>query len=390
MKPAILVTGAGGFLGCRLVEHLLEQDVTVRAMAHRPSGAIRLARLPVDIAWCDITRIDEVRSAMDGCNVVVHCAYGTDPDSYQAKLATKNGTKNLLRAAVEKNIRHFIHISTIAVYSYSPKPPISEDSPFQPPSDNYCRDKINAEKAVWRAIRKDGLNATVLRMGNIYGPFSIPWTIRPIKNIQEGIECLVDEGAYPSNMLFVDNAVEAILRTIGNRNAYGEAFFITDDERSWREYYEQYAHWSGIKELRSVTSRQVLDMECAADHRIMNWIKDFRENVLAPSLKDAVYRAASSNSMGPLAAMLWRPVPIEWRERILGPQSNPLSLCCDFAPPESHRDTVLAPLGLLQIYKGCVAFSNEKAKSLMSFGPAVSFDEAMHKTHEWVKWARLI
>jgi nucleoside-diphosphate-sugar epimerase len=390
VKPVILVTGAGGFLGCRLVEHLFGQAVTVRAMAHRPAGAVRLARLPVDIVWCDITRIEDVRSAMEGCDFVVHCAYGTVSDPRHAKAVTKDGTENLLKVAVEKKIKQFIHISTIAVYGYSPTPPISEDSPFQPPSDNYCRYKAQAEKAVWKSIRNQGLNATVLRMGNIYGPFSSPWTIRPLKNIQDGIECVVDGGEHASNMVFVDNAVEAILRTIGNSKASGESFFITDDEHAWREYYEEYARWSGVERLRSVTSQQVAEMERAAGRRVANWIKDLRENVLAPSIKDAVYRAALSKSMGPLAAAIWRPIPIAWRERILGPQSNPLSLFCDFSPPAMDRDTILAPLGVLQVYNGRVAFSNHKAKTLLGFGPIVSFKDAMEQTHEWAKWARLV
>jgi nucleoside-diphosphate-sugar epimerase len=327
---------------------------------------------------------------VEGCDVVVHCAYGTAPDAHQAKAVTEDGTENLLKVAVEKGIKQFVHISTIAVYSYSPTPPVSEDSLFQSPSDNYCRDKAQAEKAVWKSIRNHGLNATVLRMGNIYGPFSGPWTIRPLKNIQNGIECVVDGGEHASNMVFVDNAVEAILRAIGNSKASGEAFFIIDDEHSWREYYEEYARWSGVKKLRSVTSQQVAEMERAAGRRVANWIKDVRENVLAPSIKDAVYRAALSNSMGPLAAALWRPVSIAWRERILGPQSNPLSLFCDFAPPALDRDTVLAPLGVLQVYNGSVAFSNHKAKTLLGFGPAVSFEDAMKQTHEWAKWARLV
>lgn len=390
MKPVILVTGAGGFLGCRLVEHLLGQAATVRAMAHRPAGAVRLARLPVDIVWCDITRIEDVRSAVEGCDVVVHCAYGTIPDPSQAKAVTEDGTENLLKAAVEKRIKQFIHISTIAVYSYSPAPPISEDSPFQPPSDNYCRDKTQAEKAVWKAIRNHGLNATVLRMGNIYGPFSGPWTIRPLMNIQDGIPCVVDGGEHASNMVFVDNAVEAILRTIGNSNASGEAFFITDDEQGWRDYFREYARWSGVERLRSMSSQQVAEMEREVGRRVVNWIKDIYANVLVPTIKDGVYRAALSHSMGPLAAAIWRPVPIAWRERILGPQSNPLSLFCDFAPPSMNRDTILAPLGMLQVFNGRAAFSNHKAKTLLGFGPIVSFRDAMEQTHAWAKWARLV
>ena len=73
----ILVTGAGGFIGGRVVEVLHGlPGRSVRASVRRWSSAVRIGRLPVEIVLCDMTDPKQVRTAMEGIGAVVHCAYG--------------------------------------------------------------------------------------------------------------------------------------------------------------------------------------------------------------------------------------------------------------------------------------------------------------------------
>src|SRR6266566_699347 len=73
----ILVTGAGGFIGGRVVEVLHGlAGVSVRASVRRWGSAVRIGRLPVDIVLCDITDTAQVRTAMEGIGAVIHCALG--------------------------------------------------------------------------------------------------------------------------------------------------------------------------------------------------------------------------------------------------------------------------------------------------------------------------
>jgi uncharacterized protein YbjT (DUF2867 family) len=60
-KPRVLVTGAGGFLGCRSVEMLhASGQWDIRAAVRRPGGAARLARLPVEIVLADVCAADDM------------------------------------------------------------------------------------------------------------------------------------------------------------------------------------------------------------------------------------------------------------------------------------------------------------------------------------------
>ena len=385
MKPQrVLVTGAGGFLGCRLVERLLlGEKVPMRAMAHRPAGAVRLASLPVEIAWADITDPVSVEQAMRGCDVVVHCAYGSAGDRKTRHRVTVEGTRLLAKAALACGVRRFVHISTIAVYSYSPPTQVNEQTPFVQSSDPYCNDKIEAEEVIWKLIRRRNLPATVLRMGNIYGPFSIPWTVRPLAHIRDGYITLVDGGAHASNAVYVDNAVEAILLAIREEAAIGEAFFVTDDEVSWRAWYGRYASWLGNASLLSISSQE---LEAMLHPSVMQRVRLIAQDVrsaIPPIAKCTWQQLTSSKSMAPVVRAVREYVPDSMRRR----WRTQMDEDGDLPPQESRLFPLLA---LLHTYANRTLFSNEKAKRVLGYGPLVSFNQAAQITEGWARWARLV
>jgi nucleoside-diphosphate-sugar epimerase len=343
----------------------------------------------VEIAWCNLLHPNEVEQAVRGCDVIVHCAYGASGAySNERRLVTVDGTRNLLASAVRQGVKRVIHISTIAVYSYSPPDDVSEAVPLIRSGDDYCDDKIDAEKVVWKYIKYNKLQAVVLRMGNIYGPFSGPWTVRPLRHIQEGWITLVDGGVSSSNMIFIDNAVEAILLSILHDSGIGQAFFITDDPVSWASFYGRYADWQGGALLRSMHR----DEFNALLHRPpLEKLKkiggEIWNQVIVPSVRYSAFRIAGSPPLSHLAATLWRAVPSGWRKPILGDLSGK---SIPPAIPSAHSDETMPPLGLLQVYAARTTFRNDKAKQLLGYGPLIGLDDAMRITRQWAEWARLI
>jgi nucleoside-diphosphate-sugar epimerase len=393
VKPEkILVTGASGFLGGRFVERLLlAEGVPFRAMAHQPGRSMRLARLPVDIAWCDLTQPEQVASAMEGCDVVVHCAYGASGMPAENRRVTVDGTQILADAAVAQGVRRFIHISSIAVYSYSPPPNVTEATPLVRSRDAYCRDKVEAEEIIWERIRRRGLPGVVLRMGNIYGPFSGPWTIRPLQHIRDGIACLVDEGFHDANMVFVDNAVEAILLAIREDGAVGQAFFITDDPVSWQEFYGYYARWlEGIKlaSVRQETVDQIVHPSWSA--RLMSACRASWSEILLPIFRFGLLQAVLSPSLGKWVSRMAAPFSSEFKARLLGKQTDETSVIIQEQNQTAPMCPPLPPPGLLEVYASRTRFSNVKAKKILGFGPHCPLEEAMSITEQWARWARLI
>ena len=243
-KPRVLVTGAGGFLGCRTVELLhASGQWDVRAAVRRPGGAARLARLPVEIVLADACSAGDMKRAMTDCDAVVHCAVGTGWPPDAAFNVTVDGTRTTAEAALASGVRRFVHISSMAVHGDQVPARLDETVALQEGSGvSYQRAKVLAERAVAQLAER-GLPAISLRPARIYGPYSRTFTVRPLTALQSGQLVLAGDADTPSNMVYVDNVAEAIAcALIAAPSENGQAFLISEpDQLSWKQFYQYFA-----------------------------------------------------------------------------------------------------------------------------------------------------
>lgn len=245
-RKTVLVTGAAGFIGGRVVETLcLSGSANARAGIRRWSTAARVARFPVEIVLCDIMDEEQIAQAMAGATSVVHCAVGDRDVIIQ-------GTKNLLEAALRLGVDSFVYLSTAEVYG-NVSGSIDEMSPYQYTGKEYGDSKIEAEKLCWRFYEK-GLPVSVLRPTIVHGPFSATWTIGFAENIQSGNWGIFkDYGEGICNLVYVDDLVSAILLAVSDKNAVGEAFNINGPELiTWNRYFGKLAEALGLPELHEI------------------------------------------------------------------------------------------------------------------------------------------
>lgn len=176
-----LVTGADGFIGSHLVEHLIEKGIEVKAFTYYNSfntwGWIdtfpKEKQKEIEIFSGDIRDPNGVRKAMEGVEVVFHLAaliaipfsYHS-PDSY---IDTNiKGTLNVLQAARDFGTRVLI-TSTSEVYGTAQYVPIDEKHPFQGQSP-YSATKIGADRLAESFYRSFNMPITIVRPFNTYGP----------------------------------------------------------------------------------------------------------------------------------------------------------------------------------------------------------------------------
>lgn len=224
------VTGAGGFIGGRMVEVLSSDGIETRAGIRRWSTAARIGRLPVEIVQADLTRPDQVDAAVAGMDAVIHCATG--PGKVNAL-----GTRNVLEACLKGGVHRVVHLSTIDVYGDATGV-LSEDRPLMRTSAHYGDSKIEAEEIV-REYAAKGLHVVILRPTIVYGPFSALWVEEFVARLQ------VRPWPFPRelcsgtcNLVYVDDVVAAARLALQRPEASGEAFNINGPDRpTWFEYF---------------------------------------------------------------------------------------------------------------------------------------------------------
>ena len=251
-----LVTGASGFIGGRLAERLAtEEGLRVRAMVRDPKKAKRLQNLPLEVVRADLLDLESLRKAVDGCDLVFHCAAVVRETGDRNEFFDTNvkGTENILRVSRDAGVKKFIHFSSVSVYGMDPPDRTDETTPFQPCGNLYCDTKIAAEKAVWAAHHEARLPVVVIRPANVYGPYSNPWTVRPIKLINSGQMILINGGTGLCNYVYIDNLLDATLAGAKRDESVGEVYLVSDGMPvTWKEFFGYYAQMAGKPGIRSV------------------------------------------------------------------------------------------------------------------------------------------
>ncbi|MCJ7805545.1 NAD(P)-dependent oxidoreductase [Patescibacteria group bacterium] len=174
----IIVTGATGFIGKRLVSLLVEK--------HKPSsilclvwnknnemeikGRQTLSKLGVRMKKIDLVTKSGLGTIYKAPKIVIHLAGATDTSSSSYDCNDK-GTKNLLRYLKTLGPRtHFIHISTTAIMSGRRDCRRPFDEKLTPnPTNGYSKTKLIAEEFVKKACKEKNFRLTVLRYPTVYG-----------------------------------------------------------------------------------------------------------------------------------------------------------------------------------------------------------------------------
>ena len=176
MKTAF-VTGGSGFLGMNLVHCLVEANWNVVSMDLSSSNNAALEKLGVQCVAGDITDHASCEQLIpENTNAVFHVAGNVSHwklgDALQT-LVNVDGTRNMIEAALKKNVHRFIYTSSIAAYGFQPHR-VTESTPSTADNFwiNYFRTKRLAELEVHKGIRQ-GLDAVILNPSNIIGPYDL-------------------------------------------------------------------------------------------------------------------------------------------------------------------------------------------------------------------------
>lgn len=238
----VLVTGANGFVGARLVDQLVACGADVRAVIRSGLRSNRWTSSPRRRAFRgDVTDPESLRQAIEGCAVVFHCAWG-GVSMEESRLVNVEGTRHVVEAAAHAGVRRIVHVSSMAVHGGNLPPVLTESCPLIVEGDPYSVGKAEGERLAFERGKSLGVEVTALRPTLVYGPRSPLWLVSYLERVRREQIALIDDGRGLANLVFVDDLVDAMIAVAEHRDVVGEAFLISGAEpATWREYIDTLA-----------------------------------------------------------------------------------------------------------------------------------------------------
>lgn len=239
-KKSVLVTGAGGFIGSHLTEHLVELNASVKAFVRYNSrndwGLLEL--LPkqsldqIEVIMGNLTDADAIHYASNQVDVIFHLgSLIAIPYSYIHPRETIEtnilGTLNVLMAAKKNNIETIVHTSTSEVYGTAKYVPIDENHPLQGQSP-YSASKIGADKIAESFYRSFEQPIAILRPFNTYGPRQSARAVIPTTITQVLTKEKIFLGSlHPTrDYTYVKDVADAFIKVAESPKSVGEVINI--------------------------------------------------------------------------------------------------------------------------------------------------------------------
>jgi nucleoside-diphosphate-sugar epimerase len=246
-----VVTGGAGFIGSHLVEALVARGDDVVCVERRGAGPGWVRDQRIEFAPIGIESGDELRVALRGAEVVFHLAALTEART-PAEFYSVNteGTHRVLKAAAALGARapRVILLSSLAALG-----PCREGEPLSPdsvpcPLSHYGQSKLLAEAMVHAYA--DRVPATILRFPSVYGPRERA-VLKFFQMVQRGVALSIGRWDREVSMLYVDDAVQALLHAAGEPRAAGRTYCVAHPEPiTWARFADAAAAAIGRAPVR--------------------------------------------------------------------------------------------------------------------------------------------
>lgn len=236
----ILVTGASGFVGSRLIAHHQHQGRS-KAMQFRAVTRKQLVTESAGVEVCRIHHIDantDWSDALAGVDVVVHLAarvhvmndHAADPLQEYRKTNVAS-TLHLAQQAAMAGVKRFIFLSSIKVNGEKTKPgqPFTEES-LPHPEDPYGISKLEAEEGIRAISEQTGMEFVFIRPPLIYGPGVKANYLKLMQLVQKRFPLPLASISNRRSMLALDNLIDFILLAAKHPQAANQLFLLSDGQ----------------------------------------------------------------------------------------------------------------------------------------------------------------
>jgi farnesol dehydrogenase len=246
----VFITGATGFIGERLTQHLAESGVQVNALVRNPAKAAGIANTNVVPIRGELSDTESLRRAMEGCEQVYHLAGFLDVWHRDRSIYNRinvEGTRNILKAASDAGVKKLVFTSTAGTMGHSKRGVVNEDTgDISLVTTPYERTKAEAEELVrtWNSH----MESVIVNPSRVYGPGQlgrsniatqlIDWYSRGKWRFVPGT------GGQVGNYAFVEDVVRGHLLAM-EKGRHGERYILGGENRSYRDFFATIAEVTG-------------------------------------------------------------------------------------------------------------------------------------------------
>ncbi|WP_406036236.1 NAD(P)H-binding protein [Nocardioides sp. NBC_00163] len=205
-SPTVLVTGATGFIGRRLVAELTRSGTTVRAMTRRPDDYDG----PGEPVGADVNDPATLAPALDGVDVAIYLVHSLDHDDFEERDA--RAARSFGAAAARAGLRQIVYLGGLG----------DDDGDLSP--------HLRSRREVEALLGEAGVPVTVLRAAIVVGHGGVSWelTRQLVKNLPAMV--VPRWTATRTQPIAVDDVIRYLAGVIDNEDAVGEIFEIGGPE----------------------------------------------------------------------------------------------------------------------------------------------------------------
>ncbi len=246
----VFITGATGFVGGHVARRYAAEGAELRLLTRQTSRLDALAGLNADTVVGDLREPERLRSALSGCDVLVHVAadyrlWVRDPKEMYA--ANVDGTRELLRIAREVGVKRVVYTSSVATMGFKADGTIvNEDTPVSLADmiGHYKRSKFLAEQEAIRAAR-DGQHVIILNPTTPIGPGDVKPTPTGriiVDFLNRKFPAYVDTGL---NLVDVDEVGRMHVAAL-DRGTPGERYILGGENLTLKQILDRMSSITGL------------------------------------------------------------------------------------------------------------------------------------------------